>query len=1064
MEHLNLVDEEEEFEIPEEELQKEGGGFNPALCLVGRFLTNKPVRVDSMMENMAGVWTPVKGVAIKEVKQGRFIFQFFHHLDVQKVLRGGPWFFNKHMLILGAMGEGEEPEQVPLNTVPFWIQVHNLPAGYMSKTVGKNVGDYVGELIEYDEKNSSDFWKKYMRIRVMVDVRKPLVQTKRVKKKGVDVITVQLKYERLGIFCYYCGLLGHTEDGCNQLFSVGEDDGERAWGPSLRVDQRRRNPNGGGRWLRWEGQSSTWQTPNQEREGDINGAIMVENKINSNGAVKEEEKRKVMITELMRNPSLLKTKTLRYGKEADLKQNNMVINAASVDIDEEEHVESDKKRMRDGNNKEGEAVKNLMINAPCDMQLDGGEVVIRSWQPGLPGAMSFLSWNCRGLGNSSAVPTIRDLVRKYKVDVIFLCETLVHANKIEEIRVGLGFDAFFAVDRIGRSGGLAILWRQPFVCNLINYSTNFINMEVTHPTYPSWRLTGFYGYPENERRRDSWDLLRTLSQDNTLPWCIIGDFNDILSNEEKRSKVDHPPWRIRGFRDAIQDSNLVDIPLIGYPFTWIKGRGGDDMKEERLDRAMATQAWFDTFPNCQLHNLVASRSDHYPILLKIQEGNRRKIMRKFKFENSWLYEDELESIVHGGWGKDSDGGVMTKLKNCTNELNEWGRQLRNKYHAAIEDCRNELEGLRNASNHGGSTRYEEVQRKMSMLLAQEEAFWKQRAKIYWLRDGDTNSRFFHATASARKKRNEITHLKKDDGQVAQNQHEVCEVAKNYFEQLFSPGQQGHDTVLNYIIPSITEADNNQLTTPFQIKEFKEALFAMHSDKAPGPDGLNPAFYKRFWSLCGVEIFNAGITWLEEGTFPEQIMATNIVLIPKKDNPESMKDFRPISLCNVLYKIISKVLANRLKPLLPQCISQEQSAFVENRSIIDNVMIASEIIHHMKCKTKGKKGEVALKIDISKAYDRVDWEYVKKIMRKMGFHEKWVNWISMCMESVHYQVLVNGESVGPVKPLRGLRQGDPLSPYIFIMCAEGLSGLLKQSEARGEIHGQMNKNVQKSKRY
>jgi hypothetical protein len=222
--------------------------------------------------------------------------------------------------------------------------------------------------------------------------------------------------------------------------------------------------------------------------------------------------------------------------------------------------------------------------------------------------------------------------------------------------------------------------------------------------------------------------------------------------------------------------------------------------------------------------------------------------------------------------------------------------------------------------------------------------------------------------------------------------------------------------------------------------------------APGPDGLNPAFYKRFWSLCGVELFHAGVAWLEQGSFPEQIMATNIVLIPKKENPETMKDLRPISLCNVLYKIISKVLANRLKPLLSHCISQEQSAFVEQRSIVDNVMIAAEIIHHMKCKTRGKMGEVALKIDISKAYDRVDWNYVKSIMVKMGFHDKWVRWMSMCMESVHYQVLVNGESVGPVRPKRGLRQGDPLSPYLFIICAKGLSGLLKKSESRGEIHG------------
>ncbi|MCI04629.1 DUF4283 domain protein [Trifolium medium] len=173
MERLNLDDVEDEIEIPEEEIRT-GDAFDPALCLVGRFLTNRPVRAHMVKGHMSDVWTPVRGVAIREVKAGIFMFRFFHHLDVQKVLKGGPWFFNKHMLILGPMGRGEEPEHVPLYTVPFWVQVHNLPAGYMSKTVGQNVGNYIGEFLEYDEKNTSDFWRKFMRIRVMVDVRRPL--------------------------------------------------------------------------------------------------------------------------------------------------------------------------------------------------------------------------------------------------------------------------------------------------------------------------------------------------------------------------------------------------------------------------------------------------------------------------------------------------------------------------------------------------------------------------------------------------------------------------------------------------------------------------------------------------------------------------------------------------------------------------------------------------------------------------------------------------------------------------------------------------------------------------
>ncbi|XP_058784657.1 uncharacterized protein LOC131659487 [Vicia villosa] len=180
--------------------------------------------------------------------------------------------------------------------------------------------------------------------------------------------------------------------------------------------------------------------------------------------------------------------------------------------------------------------------------------------------------------------------------------------------------------------------------------------------------------------------------------------------------------------------------------------------------------------------------------------------------------------------------------------------------------------------------------------------------------------------------------------------------------------------------------------------------------------------------------------------------TNITLIPKGTTQTSMKDWRSIALCNVLYKVIAKVLANRLKKILGKCLSDNQSAFVPGRSILDNAMAAIEVVHHMKTKPKGKVGEIALKLDISKAYDRIDRKYLEDILTTMGFCHKWVKWIMLCVGTMEYSVSVNGNMVGPIVPGRGLRQGDPLSPYLFILCVEGLTALIRKAENRGDIHG------------
>jgi len=189
------------------------------------------------------------------------------------------------------------------------------------------------------------------------------------------------------------------------------------------------------------------------------------------------------------------------------------------------------------------------------------------------------------------------------------------------------------------------------------------------------------------------------------------------------------------------------------------------------------------------------------------------------------------------------------------------------------------------------------------------------------------------------------------------------------------------------------------------------------------------------------VTNAVLDFLNRGQLPEGVNQTTIVLIPKIKHPQDLRNFRPISLCNIIYKICTKVLANRLRMFLDEIIYEEQSTFVPGRLITNNVLVAYECTHYLKRK-KGKSGACAIKLDMAKAYDRVEWNYLHGIMLRLGFVESFLDTVMRCVTSVAFSVRVNGNLSSPFRPSRGIRQGDPISPYLFLLCSKGLSCLLK----------------------
>ena len=230
---------------------------------------------------------------------------------------------------------------------------------------------------------------------------------------------------------------------------------------------------------------------------------------------------------------------------------------------------------------------------------------------------------------------------------------------------------------------------------------------------------------------------------------------------------------------------------------------------------------------------------------------------------------------------------------------------------------------------------------------------------------------------------------------------------------------------------VTDEMNGTLLEPYTGEEVRCALFQMHPSKAPGSDGMSSFFFQKFWNIVGYDVTSAILFVLNLGFLLRKMNYTHIVLVPKKNDPNSLGDFWPISLGNVISLVLSKVMVNRLKLILPQVISNAQSAFIPDRIIItDNTAIAFKLLHRMRNRRRGKDGQMAVKLDISKAYDCVEWQFLWKMMIQLGFDERWV---ALTMEIVHsasYSVLINVEPKGLIKPTRGIKRGDPLSPYLF----------------------------------
>lgn len=395
--------------------------------------------------------------------------------------------------------------------------------------------------------------------------------------------------------------------------------------------------------------------------------------------------------------------------------------------------------------------------------------------------------------------------------------------------------------------------------------------------------------------------------------------------------------------------------------------------------------------------------------------------------------------------------ISEGLSRCARKLKRWNKYNFNHIKIRLRQCYHSLSDLQTTTPTETNIRLlHNVEKEIDCLLDKEEARWRQRSRLSWLRDGDRNTKYFHKHATSRFRRNYIGGITDSEGHWISDQKSITE---QYFQTLFSSSSITIGSNLNFGLQGRATASMNlALCKPFSADEIKASLFQMHPSKAPGCDGIPAFFYQHYWSLVGDKLTAACLRVLNDGDDMKDINHTLIALVPEVQEPLQVSDFRPISLWTVMYEIISKSIVNRLKSFLPEIISAEQSAFVPEHQISDNVLLAFEHMHVISKRKSGFEGLMAIKFDMSKAYDRVEWVFLQWVMQELGFDHKSINLVMRCVSEVYYSLLISGKQCGLFRPNRGLSQGDPLSPYLFLICSEGLSSSLRQSVHATSLHG------------
>ncbi|GAU23240.1 hypothetical protein TSUD_172690 [Trifolium subterraneum] len=627
-------------------------------------------------------------------------------------------------------------------------------------------------------------------------------------------------------------------------------------------------------------------------------------------------------------------------------------------------------------------------------------------------SMIISSFNIRGMGSRVKRRKVRDLVRAEQLDFLALQETKMEmiTDSVVHSLWGSNDCGWAFLPAVGNSGGILSMWNKvkaSLVFTFIGEGFVGVCLDLVGVLRKCFIVNVYAKCNLRDKRRLWGDLLMSKSGFGDGLWCVLGDFNSVRASLERRGAgqivAGGHSSEMLAFDLFLNNLGLVDLPIIGRSFTWFHPNG---VAMSRLDRILVSPDWFDIWGSPNVWVLARDVADHCPL-------------------------ERLKGIkgVIKEWNGRNYGRVEVEKKRLVEEI-------------LALDIKSEITALEEREVVERKKLFENLWK----ILKNMDAMTFQRSRSKWLKEGDANSRYFHNCIKARHRRNNVVALRTSNGWV-EGPIPVREEVVSYFRNHFGNVEWQRPTLDGIEFPRLSQEKADTLTTNFTLAEITEAIKDCDGSKSPGPDGFNFAFIKEFWDLMKHDVRIMFDQFHGNDCLPKSLSSYFLTLIPKVNSPQALGDFRPISLLGCIYKMVAKVLASRLAKVMDELIPKTQSAFLKGRQLVEGVVVVNEVIDFAK---KAGKECLIFKVDFEKAYDSVDWSFLDYMLWRFSFNIKWRKWMKACVCSGNMSILVNGSPTEEINIKRGLKQGDPLAPLLFLIVAEGLGALMRMAVAKGRF--------------